>query len=41
MKAFILKGARLVRSGKPTDDTGMLEQAAAQWRAGMESLAAV
>jgi len=41
MKSFILKGARLVRSGKPADDTGMLEQAAANWQAGMQALAGV
>jgi hypothetical protein len=38
MKSFILKGARLVRSGKPADDTEMLEQAAAHWQAGMQAL---
>jgi len=38
MKTFILKGARLVRSGKPADDTQTLEQAAADWQAGMQAL---
>jgi hypothetical protein len=41
MKSFILKGARLVRSGKPADDTEMLEQAAAHWQAGMQVLASL
>ena len=39
MKSFILKGARLVRSGKPADGVEMLEEAAACWQAGMQSLA--
>jgi hypothetical protein len=39
MKNFILKGARLVRSGKPADDVDLLEQAAADWQAGMQALA--
>jgi hypothetical protein len=39
MKTFILKGARLVRSGKPADDVDLLEQAAADWQAGMQALA--
>jgi len=41
MKSFILKGARLVRSGKPAEDTELLEQAAAQWQAGMQALASL
>ncbi len=40
MKSFILKGARLVRSGKPADDTGMFDQAAANWQSAMDALAA-
>ncbi len=39
MKSFILKGARLVRSGKPAEETDMLEQAGASWQAGMQVLA--
>lgn len=39
MKSFILKGARLVRSGKPAQDIDLLEQAAARWQAGMQALA--
>jgi hypothetical protein len=39
MKSFILKGARLVRSGKPADDTELLVQAAARWQDGMHALA--
>ena len=41
MKSFILKGARQVRSGKPADDTDMLEQAAACWETGMQALASI
>ena len=41
MKSFILKGARLVRSGKPPEETEMLEQAAASWQAGMQALASL
>lgn len=39
MKSFILKGARLVRSGKPVEETQMLDQAAACWDSGMQALA--
>lgn len=39
MKSFILKGARLVRSGKPVEETDMLDQAAACWDSGMQALA--
>ena len=39
MKSFILKGARLARSGKPADDTDLLVQAADCWQAGMQALA--
>ncbi len=38
MKSFILKGARLVRSGKPVEDAGMLDLAADCWDSGMRAL---
>jgi hypothetical protein len=38
MKTFILKGARLVRSGKPADDIQTFDQAATDWQAGMQAL---
>ncbi len=38
MKSFILKGARLVRSGRPVAETDMFDQAAACWDSGMQAL---